>query len=140
VEEILKDDPKKDEKEDEMRPLVEGEDGSMIVEGKIVKALYEAGLLRVRSVIARNDVDPKDGWVQHMTTPEGWSGPNSRPMSGVVEEYYVELPKNEGDAPVTTRLELEAKQQKLEGVKNRYGGDMWGDIDYNKWTLSRTSN
>jgi len=139
VSDVLKDDPNKGDKVDAIQPLVEGEGGSVIVEGKIVKTLYEAGLLRVRSVIARKGVDPKDGWVQQMTTPAGWSGPNSLPMSGVVEEYYVELPKGEGEPPVTTRLKLEAKQQKLKGVKNRYGGGMWGDIDYNKWTLTRSS-
>jgi hypothetical protein len=139
IEETLKEDPTKDATLEVIKPLFEGQQGTVIVQGKVVKALSEAGLLRVRSVIARKGVDPKDGWVQHMTTPEGWSGPNSQPMEGIVEEYFVELPESERSAPITTRLKLEAKQQKLKGEKNRYGGDMWGDIDYNKWTLTRSS-
>lgn len=138
VGDVLKEDSKKDETEQELRSLLEGEDGSMVLEGRVVKALSESGLLRVASITGRTDVDAKNGWVERQRMPE-WEKQVGHEVWGVVEQYYVELPKDEGQAPVTTRLVLEAKQQKLEGVRNRYGGDMWGDIDYNKWTLSRTS-
>lgn len=137
---VLVDDPNKETKEKTLRSLFEGENGSTIIEGNTVKALSEAGLLKVRSVTGRKDSDMENenGWWERKRMKE-WEKERGHEMWGVVEEYWVELPGKEADAPVTTQLKLAAKQLPLKGETNRYGGPMYGEVDYNKWTLTRTA-
>jgi len=138
IKDTLKDNPKKEEKEKELRSLLEGNNGSTTLEGNMVKALSEAGLLRIASITSRGDIDSKGGWFEKKRMTE-WEKDLGHELWGVVEKYWVELPGSEAQPPVTTNLLLEAKQQKIENAKNIYGGDLWGDIDYNKWTLARIS-
>jgi len=133
VGELVKDNP---DREKELLSLFEGREGETIVEGNMVKALSEAGLLRVNSITGnrKSDMEGKGGWFEWQRMKQ-WEKEGGPEIFGVVERYWVELPSEEAQAPVTKEIALEVRQQKLEGETNRYGGTMWGDKDYDKWTL-----
>ena len=79
------------------------------------------------------------GWFEKAKMKE-WSKASAGEILGVVDKYSVELPESEASAPVTTSLSLEVKQEVLEGQTNRYGGPMWGEVNFDRWTLTRKSN
>lgn len=136
VNDVLANDP---QKQNELRKLFEGEDGSTIIEGEVVKTLSEAGLLKIRAIRAGGNAEGQTGWFEKARMKE-WEKDLGHEVWGVVDKYSVELPEGEASAPVTTSLSLEVKQEVLEGQKNRYGGPMWGEVNFDRWTLTRKSN
>jgi hypothetical protein len=120
-----------------LRLLFEGNESSTIVDGKVAKALSEAGMLRISEIVSEKPPENK-GWFEKSRMEE-WEKQVGHEVWGVVRKYYIQLPEKEAEPPVTSEVVLEVRQPKLEGVENRYGGPMWGDIDYDKWTIARTS-
>lgn len=130
---LVKDNP---DQEAQLRSILEGHEGSAIVNGQVTKALAESGLLRLRGVVCYRpeDMEGKDGWFEWKTIKGGERDDGE--YTGIVEQYFVELPASEAQAPVSREIRLEVKQEQLAGQRNRYGGPMWGDYNYDRWTLS----
>ena len=109
-------------KKEILEAILGGADGSTEVKAEVTKALSEAGLLKIRTITAAVQ-EISSGWAEKAELGEGFSN-----KYGIVNEYWVELPKEESQSPVTTKLKLSAG--KIERSLDR---------DYTRWTLTRST-